>query len=90
MLYSRVKIDEQMQTIGSSINLDFGDQLPYCLVQRLSSKQDSTRVAVLLVISHGRLVGVVSGEELATVFLVLLTPMMFIFGAMVLRWGFEK
>ena len=46
-------------------------------------------VTVLLVLPQGRLVGVVSQEELANIFLVVFTPMMLIFAAMMLRWGFE-
>ena len=47
-------------------------------------------MTVLLVIPQGRLVGVVSQEEFATIFLVVFTPMMLIFGALVLRWGFAE
>ena len=46
-------------------------------------------VAALLVLPQGRLVGVVSPEELATIFLVVFTPMILIFAVMMLRWGFE-
>lgn len=46
-------------------------------------------VTLLLVLPQGRLVGVVSQEELANIFLVVFTPMMLIFVAMMLRWGFE-
>ena len=46
-------------------------------------------VAVLLVLPQGRLVGVVSPEELANIFLVVFTPMIVIFAAMMIRWGFE-
>ena len=46
-------------------------------------------VAALLVLPQGRLVGVVSPEELANIFLVVFTPMIFIFAAMMLRLGFE-
>ena len=46
-------------------------------------------VAALLVLPQGRLVGVVSPEKLANIFLVVFTPMILIFAAMMLRWGFE-
>ena len=46
-------------------------------------------VTALLVLPQGRLVGVVSPEELATIFLVVFTPMVLIFAVMMLRWGFE-
>ncbi len=46
-------------------------------------------VTALLVLPQGRLVGVVSQEELANIFLVVFTPMILIFAAMMLRWGCE-
>ena len=46
-------------------------------------------VTAMLMFPRGRLIGVVSGEELANIFLVAFTPMMLIFAAMMLRWGFE-
>ena len=46
-------------------------------------------VTLLLVLPKWRLVGVVSPEELANVFLVVFTPMMLIFVAMMFRLGFE-
>ena len=46
-------------------------------------------VAAMLVLPQGRLAGVVSPEEFASIFLVVFTPMMIIFAAMMLRWGFE-
>ncbi len=48
-----------------------------------------TMVTALLVLPQGRLVGVVTPEELANIFLVVFTPMILIFAAMMLRWGFE-
>ncbi len=49
----------------------------------------SPLVAMLLVIPEGRLAGVVSQEEFANMFLVIFTPMMLIYFAMMLRWAFE-
>ena len=46
-------------------------------------------VTFLLVLPQGRLVGVVSQEELANIFLIVFTPMMLIFVAMMFRWGIE-
>ena len=46
-------------------------------------------VAMLLVLPEGRLAGVVSHEEFAKMFLVVFTPMMLIFFAMMVRWAFE-
>ena len=46
-------------------------------------------VTAMLMLPRGRLIGVVSEEELANIFLVAFTPMMLIFAAMMLRWGFE-
>ena len=48
-----------------------------------------TMVTALLVLPQGRLVGVVTPEEVANIFLVVFTPMILIFAAMMLRWGFE-
>ena len=49
----------------------------------------SPLVAMLLVLPEGRLAGVVSQEEFATIFLAVFTPMMLIYFAMLLRWAFE-
>ena len=46
-------------------------------------------VAALLVLPQGRLVGIISPQELANIFLVVFTPMIVIFAAMMVRWGFE-
>ena len=46
-------------------------------------------VTILLVLPQGRLIGVVSQEELAKIFLVVFIPIMLIFAAMMIRWGFE-
>ena len=46
-------------------------------------------MALMLVIPRGRLAGVVSQEEFANIFLVVLTPMMLIFFIMMVRWAFE-
>ena len=46
-------------------------------------------VAAVLVLPEGRLAGVVSQKEFASIFLVVFTPMMLIFAVMMVRWAFE-
>lgn len=46
-------------------------------------------VTILLVLPQGRLVGVVSQEELANILLVVFTPIVLIFSAMMLQLAFE-
>ena len=46
-------------------------------------------VALMLVLPEGRLVGIVSQEEFAEMFLLVLTPMMLIFFVMMARWAVE-
>ena len=46
-------------------------------------------VVAVLVLPQGRLAGVVSPKEFASIYLVVFTPMMIIFAAMMVRWGFE-
>ena len=46
-------------------------------------------VAMLLVLPRGRLAGVVSEKEFASIFVVVFTPVMLFFFAMVVRWAFE-
>ena len=46
-------------------------------------------VALMVVLPEGRLAGIVSQEEFAEMFLLVLTPMMLIFFVMMARWAFE-
>ena len=43
----------------------------------------------MVVLPEGRLAGIVSQEEFAEMFLLVLTPMMLIFFVMMARWAFE-